>query len=63
MILESERSARSRGYPVLACNVSVLAQVFEWTGDVSMCCEGGREGGREGVTEGGRDREGGRRER
>ena len=35
VILESEATTRTRSYPILAFNVSVLAQVFEWTGDVS----------------------------
>ena len=35
VILESEGSVRTRGYPVLACNVSAIVQLFEWTGDVS----------------------------
>ena len=36
VILESEGSVRTRGYPVLACNVSAIVQLFEWTGDVSL---------------------------
>ena len=42
VILESESTQSSRGYPVLAFNINAVAQVFEWTGDVSV---GGREEG------------------
>ena len=64
VILESEGTQRSRGYPVLACNVTALVQVYEWTGDVSIiiCLEGGgknggREEWREGRMEGGKGSE------
>ena len=36
VILESEGTARTRGYPILAVNVSADTQVYEWTGDVSL---------------------------
>ena len=57
VILESEGSQRSRGYPVLACNVTALVQVFEWTGDVSIiiCLEGGGKDGGEERMEGGKN--------
>ena len=54
VILESEGTQRSRGYPVLACNVTALVQVSEWTGDVSIiiCLEGGGKNGGEERMEG-----------
>lgn len=36
VILENEGSQSTRGYPVLAYNVTAIVKVLEWTGDVSV---------------------------